>query len=311
MNGVGETAALDGLSEMTHVLSQKVVDAEESTAQRQREEEEQVAGGFPEAVSHATDASLDVLPDVLLVSVFGHVLDSRPGVLILRISEVCTAWKINLRDNGLLWPAIAPAPVSSHPGILGTLPLHLASMNRASLAVVQALLTAYPEAAKRKDDNWRLPLHYAIEHQASEVVVEAILAAYPKAVEAQDHDSMHLLHWAAQGKASAAVVKLLLAAYPEAVKKKDAGSRLPLHYAAKQSASVAVVEALLAAYPEAAQKKDADLRLPLHWAATCVAPSKAIVKALLDAYPTAAGTAGDGQHTDNGARPAGGPETRL
>ena len=26
---------------------------------------------------------------------------------------------------------------------------------------------------------------------------------------------------------------------------------------------------------------------------------------------TAAGTAGDGQHTDNGAKPAGGPETRL
>ena len=62
---------------MAHVLTQKVVDAEESTAQRQREEEGEVAGGFPEAVSHATDATLDVIPDALLVSIFGHVLDGR------------------------------------------------------------------------------------------------------------------------------------------------------------------------------------------------------------------------------------------
>ena len=44
-----------------------------------------------------------------------------------------------------------------------------------------ALLAAYSEAAKEKDDDGRLPLHVAAGSKASVAVVAALLEAYPEA----------------------------------------------------------------------------------------------------------------------------------
>ena len=63
---------------------------------------------------------------------------------------------------------------------------HLALTNNAAPAVVEWLVTAYPEAAREKDGDGRLPLHIAFENEAAPAVVERLVAAYPAAARAKD-----------------------------------------------------------------------------------------------------------------------------
>jgi ankyrin repeat protein len=81
-------------------------------------------------------------------------------------------------------------------------------------------------------------LHYAAKQSASVAVVEALLAAYPEAAKKKDADQRLPLHWAATCVApSKAIVKALLDAYPAAAREKDMGMRTPLHYAAAGEAA--------------------------------------------------------------------------
>jgi len=64
-------------------------------------------------------------------------------------------------------------------------PLHYAAQNF-SAAVVQALLAAYPEAAKVEDFERDTPLHLAAKY-SSVAVVQLLLAAYPKAARLTNH----------------------------------------------------------------------------------------------------------------------------
>eukprot|EP01043_Picozoa_sp_COSAG02_P085795 COSAG02_NODE_23375_length_720_cov_3.710145_1_plen_100_part_01 len=65
----------------------------------------------------------------------------------------------------------------------GHLPLHYAAENQASSEVVAALLEAYPEAAREKDDDGYLPLHYAAQNQASSEMVAALLEDHTSAAQ--------------------------------------------------------------------------------------------------------------------------------
>ena len=56
----------------------------------------------------------------------------------------------------------------------GRLPLHDAAANNASEAVVKAQLAAYPEGAKKIDEDENLPLHVAVRYNASKAVVKAL-----------------------------------------------------------------------------------------------------------------------------------------
>ena len=169
----------------------------------------------------------------------------------------------------------------------GMLPLHRAAAYKVcTVGVVEALLKAYPDAAKAKDKDDMLPLHHAA-YKAEVGVVEALLKAYPDAAKAKDEYGMLPLHRAAMYTAEVGVVEALLKAYPDAAKAKDVCGMLPLHSAARYKAEVGVVEALLKAYPDAAKAKDKYGILPLHHAAKDKA-EVGVVEALLKAYPDAA-----------------------
>ena len=60
-------------------------------------------------------------------------------------------------------------------------------MRSKSEAVIKALLAAYPDAAKAKDEFGRLPLHYAAINSKSEAVIKALLDAYPDAIKEKDN----------------------------------------------------------------------------------------------------------------------------
>ena len=106
-------------------------------------------------------------------------------------------------------------------------------------------------AARQMDSCDRTPLHYAAQN-FSFAVVQALLVAYPEAAKEEDWEGDTPLHLAAK-YSSEAVVQSLLAAYPKAARVTNRAGSLPLHLAAKRNPSVAVVQALLAAYPDAAQ----------------------------------------------------------
>ena len=55
---------------------------------------------------------------------------------------------------------------------VGRLPLHHAAGGRASIAVVRALVAAYPDAAKVKDRSGQLPLHHAAGGQLSACILD-------------------------------------------------------------------------------------------------------------------------------------------
>ena len=80
-------------------------------------------------------------------------------------------------------PLITPAAARAR-DLYGYTPLHLAACHSSKVAVVQALLAAYPEAATAR--NGYTPLHMAASNRSSVAVVQALLAAYPEAAKATD-----------------------------------------------------------------------------------------------------------------------------
>lgn len=93
-------------------------------------------------------------------------------------------------------PKDVKEPDSEH----GSMPLHWAAQRQHgehSVAVIKALLKAWPEAAgEKKGDSAYLPLHFAAESQKGEhgaAVVMLLLAAYPRG--AQERRSNGNLPW--------------------------------------------------------------------------------------------------------------------
>eukprot|EP00934_Nitzschia_sp_Nitz4_P003671 Nitzschia sp. Nitz4//scaffold10_size219509//93822//95162//NITZ4_001425-RA/size219509-processed-gene-0.74-mRNA-1//1//CDS//3329532911//3661//frame0 len=66
------------------------------------------------------------------------------------------------------------------------LPLHAAVIFQAPYAVIEAMLTEYPVAAGKRDDQGMLALHLAFRHKQDERLLELLMAQYPQAVAAQD-----------------------------------------------------------------------------------------------------------------------------
>jgi len=66
------------------------------------------------------------------------------------------------------------------------LPIHAAIIFRAPENVIEALLDAYPSAAREKDDQGMLPLHLAFRNEASESNVSMLLQAFPGSVDVKD-----------------------------------------------------------------------------------------------------------------------------
>eukprot|EP00970_Alexandrium_tamarense_P007573 scaffold1429_cov196-Alexandrium_tamarense.AAC.4 len=67
------------------------------------------------------------------------------------------------------------------------LPLHASVIFSAPVAVVKALLKAYPGGASAPDDQGALPLHLAFRAGSAEDIVLALLDVYPQAIEHMDN----------------------------------------------------------------------------------------------------------------------------
>jgi len=169
-------------------------------------------------------------------------------------------------------------------------PLHLAVACEApALAVVEALVRAYPPAAVAETDEGDTPLHMALTIcRSPAAVIRAVLGSgrggsgggsgLPDGLRvfAASRRNMHastLLHVAATFRAPLPAVSALLGAYPAAAASADAGGRLPLHWAAAHRAPLDVVQALLIAHPAGAAAADEEGHTPLHLAAAAGAGS--------------------------------------
>jgi len=121
----------------------------------------------------------------------------------------------------------------------------------------------YRHEAKIKNDRGNLPLHSAASFRAPLEVAEALLDAYPEAARETNNYGNLALHFTAWKKGPLDVEKLLLRIYPEGAAQQNNHGNLPLHYAAHYNAPLEVVEALFNAYPEGANQKNNDSNTPL------------------------------------------------
>ena len=73
-----------------------------------------------------------------------------------------------------------PSACASQPERTGKTPLHMAILTDAPQTPIRALISAYPDACRQKDEEKRLPLHYAVMCESSVAVVKELLDVYPE-----------------------------------------------------------------------------------------------------------------------------------
>lgn len=113
----------------------------------------------------------------------------------------------------------------------GNLPLHIACRERNSKAVIAALLSTEPNAAKEQDDEGKLPLHLACRQGVAVQVVDSLIVCHFRAARTPDLYDLLPLHWACAQNASLNIVESLLRANPDSVDHKDKWGRTPLSLA--------------------------------------------------------------------------------
>ena len=172
-------------------------------------------------------------------------------------------------------------------GNLRFLPLHKACVLQPPEYAVTALLEAYPDAAKSRDQDGWIPAHCACFYGASESIVNALMHTYANSAQTKDDEGRLPLHYACLKSASLGVVEVLLATYAKGALIKDAEGRLPVHHACSKGAPEGVIDALLKAGPKGAQVKDDQGRLALHHACRKNA-SERVIRTLLRVYPRGA-----------------------
>ncbi len=168
-------------------------------------------------------------------------------------------------------------------GNLRFLPLHKVCVLSPPMNVVDALIAAYPDGAKSKDQDGWLPIHCACFYGATQTIISTLIKAYPNCASNKDDEGRTPLHYASLKCASENVVASLLRANPKAAVSKDDEGRLPIHHACSKGAPDGSIEALLKVSSKGAQSKDDQGRLPLHHACRKNASVK-VVKTLLTIY---------------------------
>ncbi|KAL1521024.1 hypothetical protein AB1Y20_022579 [Prymnesium parvum] len=168
-------------------------------------------------------------------------------------------------------------------------PLHLACAGGAaasyfsSLELVRALLQAYPEAARKRDELGLTPLHLAAKAAAPTEWMREIIQVYP---DAPRQRVWHVMPLPRGGSSSHGY----LAGAPQDDKAEHMG-QVPLHLAASSGrgeATHAAIHFLLSAFPDGAQWRDMCGRYPLHCAIIGGAPDAAVLE-ILEAWSEAAG----------------------
>lgn len=201
------------------------------------------------------------------------------------------------RGNGdvvALLLAAHPQAATTPAAVGNVLPLHLAIINGAPVAVVEALLRVAPEAAlarcegEQGDENM-LPLHF-VQKETPVEAVAALLRASPQAAEAIDGNGNLPLSTASTNAAATESLRLIHAAFPTAAAaaRGPPSGVLPLHLAVYSSSSLESVKFLLEANPAAAETATTSGSLPLHFVSKDTLVG--VAKLLLEINPGAAGT---------------------
>lgn len=136
----------------------------------------------------------------------------------------------------------------------------------------------------------KLPLHFAVQNSAPMAILELLVSSYPQALTTRDYDGSTPLHIACQlGYVSPNIVQLLASSKSLRVVDKD-GS-LPLHMYCDQQTEDAilnlqVVELMVERFHKSARKLNRDGRTPLHL--VCQGPdveNLPVIRFLAQAYP--------------------------
>lgn len=120
---------------------------------------------------------------------------------------------------------------------------------------------------KRQDSDGLYPLHWACSGGAPVEAVQALLMAYPRAARKASYQGSTALHFACHYGSSSAVVDVLLKAYPGAARKEDRLGRTPLFHAIYKGSNMDVLRLVVEADPKAVLKTlPTSGRTPLYFA---------------------------------------------
>jgi hypothetical protein len=171
------------------------------------------------------------------------------------------------------------------------LPLHAVFECRCDdLSLIECLVKAYPGALlSREEEGGRLPLHMAAIRGAPVAVMTYLVHAAPQVLQIADRQGDLPLHHAVM-YSSEAVVELLANLFPDACQHANAKARLPLHLlCARQwdqdSLSLSLIQTILRHNVRAAGRQERQGRLPLHLACEQGFPRRDIVELLVESFP--------------------------
>jgi ankyrin repeat protein/serine/threonine protein kinase len=142
------------------------------------------------------------------------------------------------------------------------------SIDDPKIRIANTLITAYPEACWKGDDNLELPLHFAVASACSQESILLILDCYPEACAMKNNLGQLPIHKAVQSNASPQVVNALINHYTDGLLVQDCNGCLPIHLAACCPSSIEVLSILVKAYPPGCivRASGKDNALPLHLA---------------------------------------------
>lgn len=183
------------------------------------------------------------------------------------------------------------------------LPVHLAMISGVPKEAFQALLNAYPDCVKCKDDEGRLPLHIALENPSPDFsIVDSLITLYPDSCKVKDNKgriaaslynnkAIQLFRYIEKKKWKDAMCQIQ--SNPEEaatwIFRREKGGKIrwrltSLHAAIIYNGPLDVIEAIIDAYPDALEKKDDEGMLPVHLAFRNNMPND-VIYLLLDRYP--------------------------
>lgn len=174
------------------------------------------------------------------------------------------------------------------------LPLHAVVCRRGAgiLSVVDCLVTTYPAALMRKEEGGdRLPLHMAILKGASIAIIRYLMEARPQALEKADCEGNLPIHYAAM-YSSEHVIRVTADRYPAACRHANLKERMPLHIVCARNwdhqdfdlISLDQIHWIFQQWPAAVQHADRNGCLPLHVACSQPQPRWDVLNLLIEAY---------------------------
>jgi hypothetical protein len=157
---------------------------------------------------------------------------------------------------------------------------------------VDCLVTTYPGSLMRKEEGGdRLPLHMAILKGASLAVIRYLLEALPQALEKADCEGNLPLHYAAM-YSSEQIIRLVADRYPAACRHANVKERMPLHLLCARNwdhqdydlISLNQIHCIFTSWPAAVQHADRNGCLPLHVACSQPQPRWDVLNLLIEAF---------------------------